>query len=72
MFEEVFQYFNIFLIEERKDIGDISQVGVYIVGNNMYLLLKYDILIFLNSKGKKNLFIFRLFKFILIFLWVCL
>lgn len=53
MFEEVFQYFNIFLIEERKDIGDISQVGVYIVGNNMYLLLKYDILIFLNSKGKK-------------------
>lgn len=50
----MYMYFNIFLIEERKDIGDISQVGVYIVGNNMYLLLKYDILIFLNSKGKKK------------------
>lgn len=57
MFEEVFQYFNIFLIEERKDIGDISQVGVYIVGNNMYLFLKYDILIFLNSKGKKKIYL---------------
>lgn len=71
MFEEVPKYFNIFLIEERKDTGDISQAGVYTVGNNMYLLPKHDTLISLNSKGKKNLFILRLPKFTLIFLWVC-
>lgn len=41
--------------EERKDTGDISQAGVYTVGNNMYLLPKHDTLISLNSKGSKIL-----------------
>lgn len=54
----MYMYFNIFLIEERKDTGDISQAGVYTVGNNMYLLPKHDTLISLNSKGKKKKLIY--------------
>lgn len=59
MFEKVPEYFiNFFLIAERKVTGDISQTGVYTVGNNMFLLPKHGSLISLNSKGKKNLIYF--------------
>lgn len=39
---------------ERKVTGDISQTGVYTVGNNMFLLPKHGSLFSLNSKGKKK------------------
>lgn len=40
---------------ERKVTGDISQTGVYTVGNNMFLLPKHGSLISLNSKESRIL-----------------